>query len=697
MPELAEEAGAQWPQLQGQLDDFLNQARNGQLAEPLFNRRLNELVHDYPIVGMAVARALGSMAHERERAEHALQSRASEGMRFELESPFSSIISKAREGDQAAGEREADITSRRRFVNLVIEPRGDDAPLPRGEPLEPARDYFVRFDIGDISADSIVLGSGDHAFPSEELPATSDGHWLEVGLTSADLDVAFETVAFFLPRRGAGWSCPCMPEGPHDCLPETRHSHIYLRFGTPNKAGSAEARVCVWYLNHLVQSLKIGADVAPADGAGDHAATVDYTLTSELTDLGAFAPRGLSVLTNERPDGTHSLIFKGGGGEIGFTVAEAQLTQEMGCVRKILLDMHCEGKEKERHNLLDGRNGKTPEQFRQDLERLARQGWRLWADLLNQQPERLCEVSKGQTTTIQIARVPSTTFVYPWAAVYDLPLDRTPNAPLTLCPVVQEWDGNFEMISSYPEGCPEQESHQLKNTLCPFGFWGIRHVIENPPSTRTPSRKVSVIGDPQIVLVRNDELSGKLANEHAAALRQALPGFSLSTADSLQEACASLTERDLELVEFYCHGKGDPTSHWLEVGSGDQLHPEQLATWHLVDWAPPTGPEKHWETTTPLIILNGCHTLELTPQSPVNFVDGFSTAHASGVIGTEITVIQSLAGEVTERILRHFAVGDIGMGEAVRRMRHDLLAKGNLLGLAYTAYCSADLRLVHQR
>ena len=99
--------------------------------------------------------------------------------------------------------------------------------------------------------------------------------------------------------------------------------------------------------------------------------------------------------------------------------------------------------------------------------------------------------------------------------------------------------------------------------------------------------------------------------------------------------------------------------------------------------------------TRPLVLLNGCHTAELTPQSPVHFVDTFAAARAGGVVGTEITLDQSMAGEAAEVFLREVATGDrVGVGEAMRRMRLHFLQKGNVLGLAYTAYCSADLRLI---
>ncbi|MBE4740502.1 hypothetical protein [Streptomyces caniscabiei] len=594
---------------------------------------------------------------------------------------------------QLEGNLQAHFQVGPRFVNLAIERRGDLPPVPRGIPLEPASDHFVRVDIGDVSADSIVTGPRESPFPLEALPHTAEGYWLEVALTSADFDVRAETVPYFLPFSGAGWVCPCPPGGLHECRPDFRHRHTYLPFRTPDTAGAAQARLSIWFRNSLVQSLLIVADIAPAGMSGDHAATVDYTLTDALTDLDGVGSRGLSILTNQRPDGTHSLVFNGGTGEVAFTLAEAALTGEMSSVRQLLLDMHIEGSGKKRRNRLDKRNGKTREDFLEDLRGLALHGYRLWVSLYQQRPEILCNVTGKPSTTIQIARVPSTTFVFPWAAVYDLPLDSYPGAPLKPCPVVESWDDTQPMIADYPLQCPEESAHQEKNTLCPFGFWGIRHVIENPPSTQTPSRQV-VLGDhPRFVVVRSHDLDRDLGDRHINEVAQTLPGFARVTAESLNQACAALTDSDLQVVEFYCHGKGNSARHWLEVGSGEQIHPEQITTWSLVDWAPPNGPDRHWETTTPVVLLNGCHTVELTPQSPVNFVDTFVSAHASGVIGTEITLHQSLAGEAAEHMLRHFGGGRVGMGEVVRRMRHDLLAKGNLLGLTYTAYCSAELRL----
>jgi hypothetical protein len=76
----------------------------------------------------------------------------------------------------------------------------------------------------------------------------------------------------------------------------------------------------------------------------------------------------------------------------------------------------------------------------------------------------------------------------------------------------------------------------------------------------------------------------------------------------------------------------------------------------------------------------------------VNFVDTFSASlRAAGVIGTEITLHQLIANEVAELFLDAFQRGK-PVGQALQEARTGLLRKGNLLGLVYTAYCSAELK-----
>ncbi|MBT1188992.1 hypothetical protein HET69_34665 [Streptomyces sp. CJ_13] len=660
-PDLARVAGGRWPKLSADLDALREKVRSGSLPPALASVRLVALVQPYPAV-------------------------------LELVSAFPVVL----QPDAVLQLRHgaADAAPRPRFVNLVFEPRGPSGPVPRDAPLEPDRDYFLRLDIGHLSKDSIVARAKNDHFPAEHLPETTDGHWLDIAVTSVDFATdSLSKASLFLPSHGPSWTCPCDPNQGHSCYPYQRHPYVFLALRTPKAAGSAHARLTIWARDHVVQSLLIAADIALAGQPGQTIASVDYSLTSDLTDLDELQPRGLSVVTNQRPDGTHTLTFKSGE-ELGFTLAEHVLVGEMRNVRQLLFGVHAaRGEGAAVENQLDARNGKCRDAFVQDLKVLARKGWTMWTSLFAQQPDTLHEATSGPTTAIQVARVPSTTFVYPWSAVYDIPLDMDTDERLTPCPVVATWDGMEPLFPNYPSQCPHAATHAL-NTLCPFGFWGIRHIIEHPPSSTTPSRQVRVLADRRVVMVRSSQLGRQATARHCKALADTLPGFTMTMADTFQEASTALAVSDLQLVEFYCHGKGGPTNQWLEIGDGEKIFPGQIPAWHLSAWSPPAVPDGHWQHTRPLILLNGCHTTAMTPQSPVSFADVFTAVHAAGVVGTEISLMQPLAGEATELLLHHFYTGQ-RMGEALRRMRHDLLAKGNLLGLAYTAYCSADLQLIH--
>jgi hypothetical protein len=192
---------------------------------------------------------------------------------------------------------------------------------------------------------------------------------------------------------------------------------------------------------------------------------------------------------------------------------------------------------------------------------------------------------------------------------------------------------------------------------------------------------------------RSLELDAAVTKTHLEVLAQELQQFKLLDCDSRAKIAQALKE-PVEIVYFYCHGRRQPlqgaeqSSPSLEVGMGEVFQPEDITTWRVADW-----PSHHWQDTSPLVFINGCHTAEITPESLVNFVDSFTAAYAAGVVGTEITLEQSVASEAAEQFLRSFQTNQTTVGQAVQQMRLHFLLKGNLLGLAYTPYCSADLKL----
>jgi len=96
----------------------------------------------------------------------------------------------------------------------------------------------------------------------------------------------------------------------------------------------------------------------------------------------------------------------------------------------------------------------------------------------------------------------------------------------------------------------------------------------------------------------------------------------------------------------------------------------------------------------PLIFVNACHSLAVEPETFVSYLDAFITdGHAAGVIGTEVKVAQPLAMDVADQFFRRLLSRTYTVETALREIRLDYLAAGNLFGLVYTPYCWADLKL----
>jgi hypothetical protein len=587
-----------------------------------------------------------------------------------------------------------------RYVNVAVRRAADLSRQPAWLALVRATEYLLLIDIGALSEDSIVANAAANPVPTELLPG-EEGHWLQLAFASAMFEVPDETCSLFLPRSGRSFVCGCKPGGAHRCREADRAEFIEVPIRTPADIGKAWLRIGLYFQNNTVQSQLLTADIASdAESPGTVVSVIDYTLTSVLQDLPALEPRTLSALTNQAGE-THSIVINDGSEKvIAIHLTEGQLRDAMEGFRQALLDIHLIEGPGGRVNRLNDDNGKSVDDLRSDLGDLAVLGWTAWQQLYTKadEGERLAETMRGGGGTVQVARVQDSLYVFPWAAVYDMPLDddRSRHEP---CPLVAELDGRGTLGNEPLTRCPHEADHGPKNTLCPFGFWGFRHIIEHPPSTgdRSLPKEVVVSATPSVVTVRSLDLDDQKTSEHLGRLAGSFAGFAPVPCISLAELERALSDPELEVVYFMCHGRredGDPAAAmpYLQFGQDDKITPKQIITWHVSDWSAPPG---HWEKTSPLVVINGCHTAELTVQSPVNFVDNFARARAAGVVGTEVTLSQGLASEAAEVLFSGFGQERLSIGDALRRMRLHFLDKGNLLGLAYTAYCSLDLRLAN--
>jgi hypothetical protein len=194
-------------------------------------------------------------------------------------------------------------------------------------------------------------------------------------------------------------------------------------------------------------------------------------------------------------------------------------------------------------------------------------------------------------------------------------------------------------------------------------------------------------GTPQLAMAFSTDPAFTLRPKHADKLKLLRAGAHWQYADTRDDALARMKEGTAHLFYFYCHGGVTKFGYpYIEVGppgkAGGSITNALLKTHKIF-----------WHDTRPLVIINGCHTTALEPETIFNMVDGLVKRNAAGVIGTEVTIFEPLAVAFAEECLHHFLNGE-PIGEAVRLARLKLLEDRNPLGLVYDLYALASLRMV---
>jgi hypothetical protein len=283
--------------------------------------------------------------------------------------------------------------------------------------------------------------------------------------------------------------------------------------------------------------------------------------------------------------------------------------------------------------------------------------------------------------------------------VYDLPVGDDPRA-YRLCESLRRFGpgGTGEAV---PPSCPVADHLAAgeEDVLCPYGFWGLSCLLEQPPSTGSDA--LSVISEqplPVSVLAAvGSRLDERITARHLGQLRTRLgEAVTCPAIDSKDALAEQLVSRELDVVYLYAHcgnltttGGGVPTLY-LEYGR-DIVGPRQVHS-----WTRRKGDRRlYWDAQRrPLVVLNGCHTAERSSATLSDLAGNFiRLANAAGVLGTEVAVEQSLASHVAEQLLALVAGEGLPVGEALRQVRWQLLARGNVMGLAYTPYCLSTLAI----
>lgn len=554
--------------------------------------------------------------------------------------------------------------------------------------------------------------------PDEKLVQASTAFNLAFFAPEAEIDIERDTAVLHVPQKGA--------------------SNEIRRAFTPRQPGTSNLRVGLYYGNLLVQSSVLEARVvAPGGKAGKTASQrlVDYVASPDLSDLQNLPQPSVSIFINQAADGSHWLGVYDANGDPGMPLrsgamhafSEDELKARARELRELLSVI--QGGRAYPFGTVLRLDAVGLQRIEQALVSLALAGWKAFHALFLARTDEV-DYRRLPTTQkpglISIARCRGNSPTLPWAALYDLWLETSRPQAVRLCPVFKNQLAandlspdpespaypyhdkldNLRACRSLPD-CP-LKGPEARLSVCPFGFWGFIHEIEQPLQSVTPTPVDQVppeLQQPETTRKFHQRAwlihpRGKPLNVVAAVyagipdyavhmdeLRQAgSPGsIDLELSTDRQQVLQAFIEGGHELFYFYSHGVIRDQEFRLMFGPAGQ--PAYLG-------ASDIDPRQvHWsEGLTPLVVLNGCETMRITPELIHGFLGLLRQMGASGVVGSEMPVNSLLARQVGAMLLRRLLQG-FSVGEAFLDIRRELLRQGNPLGLAYSYYSSAALHL----
>jgi hypothetical protein len=611
-----------------------------------------------------------------------------------------------------------------RLTQLSLSP-GEDSTQPNVAPDEALvmlRPYTLHVQIAPHVAQALV----EQGFPDEAL-TTVFQHQPRVVL---------DVVIFSPPDQFH----IAQPRGTIE-LPRYGPSTELRTVVNPQQAGQRRLRVCIYYRNTMLQSLWMEATVVRP---GEHAvasfsSTVDYVASADLALLDELPRPALNLFTNETPQGDHWLGVFAEGDLAGFRLrsGDTYVLSDFPTRSKALRAKLSSVRDDYSYGVaLDAQGHLSVEPatlaaYKQDLCSLAKLGRRqFWGMFIGgsaavEDLEALGnQLQTPALVSVARCRLDGTTF--PWAALYYLDIDT--GEELRLCSVfaaqlaANRWYEGLDRLREKadlldePSRCRQQAECPLQNpeerhVVCPFGFWGFVHQIEQPlqqvkpvPGDRLPAELAGSDFTQNSLLPRRTPVHLALGlfedeelqtDAHVRELEGLRQGRKLELAPqkaartNRQDLIAMMERGGQQVYYFYCHGvfedgeeEEDGGDFSLKVGTAD----------HVGYIGPDNLSRVHWKPDAPLVMLNGCETLALLPERIHDFLLTLRKLGASGVVGTEIEVFPGFARPFGLQVLREVLDG-ASLGEAFLSARLHLLRQYNPLGLAYSFYAPGTLHL----
>jgi hypothetical protein len=584
-----------------------------------------------------------------------------------------------------------------------------DDPLPVDRSLAAGSTYWYWFEIGELPASGRIEDS-PAAIDISKLPEQA---LLTVVLfpVAGGLELTGGSSGTLRLDRSGQISVEAQPSG----APTTgsRLSHrLFFAVRTPAGPGTYAMRVSMYCNNVLVQSRRVTVVVGVHEGHAAQAlrATVDYTISSSL-DFAYIASRRanrMCLMVNSLDDGTHGFLFAAGGQKDGYYcpawIGEGEIDSFVVAVRQALR-MAAYGSEGNFDEAKDKYRYAEPniDKLSEDIKALARAGKRVHASIVSR---LACNTAAGADPAdhlvalmrtpglVEIANKISPTLVLPAAVIYDQPLDDAiDSSRLSICPDFLAALSAGADLAKHPCFNTECTSKGDDKVVCPGNFWGFRHSLGLPVSVAAPSSSgenkareaapfISFDAMPRFDIGFATGTDLVLRDDHLKWIEESL-SVTTSQAGTREDAFTLFKSSQPHVFYFYCHGGlSQSMIPFLQVGGPD----EDLITPNNV------SDRVRWAGTRPLVFINGCHTTALEPTQAIQFVTAFvENGHASGVIGTEVTVFEPLAISFAQEFFSRVLLEDMCVGEAVRAARLTLLAQMNPLGLAYVPFVAPDL------
>ena len=605
-------------------------------------------------------------ARELDAAGEQFEQSASEG-RWLSESADASEVPRMREQVEAAvgaslpAERDgapktAELRQDQRRVNFsvrdVTEPDAASAVRDR---LAPDRAYEMALYIGLPRAE---VESASETFPSEKLPPSRDGHWLDV---------------FFVPLVRAASGRFHTPQQARLFLPPHADSEpCTLSFRTHGVAGEYRARILVAHENRIIQTLIFSSPLV--DTSRRFKLDVENVVAPTFDPAWQGKPFDAAIVVNHTAEG-----------QAGFTTVvgkEVSFREPQGIdklVSEVKTLLSAEATFKESRGSLD-----DPALLAL-MDNLAHYG----RSILKPMPAELQgRVPEGARIQVVEARSGA------WLPVEVFYSARLPQAGATLCPNARGALLREQGVSH--ESCAHRDDRKFH---CPMRFWGFNCVIERQPAVTPPPGADFTISVPRAGEDRLDAFRSALigASRNVRAKDLTDPGGILEAVTRVTrnarsvknwEEWESAVESDSpSLLVLLPHSQEDPAHPGisaLEIGGALLTYPE-LESCHVA------GPA----AKSPVVLLLGCST-QLTDVPFLNFVEAFKREKAALVIGTLAIIRGRRAVAFVSALLdglKAAAGSDRTFGDVFLETKRRLLADGDGFVLSLTAYGDVGWRL----